>query len=83
MPLHFSFQAKEPQLETEKRRSMSREESSKVPSFKQNRFEHVLVVHEYIGGYMFHYKNKTSEADRAESEQTLRSILEVSTPWHN
>lgn len=41
------------------------------------------VVHEYIGGYMFHYKNKTSEADRAESEQTLRSILEVSTPWHN
>lgn len=40
------------------------------------------VVHEYIGGYMFHYMNKTSESDRAESEQTLRSILEVSNPWH-
>ncbi|CAG5105754.1 Oidioi.mRNA.OKI2018_I69.chr1.g2421.t2.cds [Oikopleura dioica] len=53
----------------------------KTQEYEQRR--KLQVVHEYIGGYMFHYKNKTSEADRAESEQTLRSILEVSTPWHN
>ena len=44
---------------------------------------YVLVIHEYIGGYMFHYMNKQAESERSESEQTLRSILDVTNPWYN
>ena len=32
---------------------------------------------------MFHYMNKNTETERGESEQTLRSILDVTNPWDN
>jgi kindlin 2 len=40
------------------------------------------VIHEYIGGYMFHHMSKVLEPDRAE-EATLRGILDVTDPWHS
>merc|ERR1711953_1268016 len=40
------------------------------------------VIHEYIGGYMFHHMSKVLEPDRAE-EATLRGILDVADPWHS
>ena len=42
----------------------------------------VAVIHEYIGGYMFHHMSKVLEPDRAE-EATLRGILDVADPWHS
>ena len=41
----------------------------------------ILVIHEYIGGYMFHHMTKVLEPDDAE-EVKLRGLLDVTDPWH-
>jgi len=55
-----------------------------IPSHKNSndRNKDLQVIHEYIGGYMFHHMSKVLEPDRAE-EATLRGILDVTDPWHN
>lgn len=55
-----------------------------IPSQKNSidRNKDLQVIHEYIGGYMFHHMSKVLEPDRAE-EATLRGILDVTDPWHN
>ena len=59
-------------------------EISRLTRFKKKCFNlNFSVIHEYIGGYMFHYMNKNTETERGESEQTLRSILDVTNPWYN
>lgn len=56
-------------------------QGNSVITIKQLR-NYFLVIHEYIGGYMFHHMSKVLEPDRAE-EATLRGILDVTDPWHN
>lgn len=59
-------------------------EGDKEPDRRQKKdLQKLQVIHEYIGGYMFHYMNKNTETERGESEQTLRSILDVTNPWYN
>ena len=58
-------------------------EISRLTRFKKMLQFEFSVIHEYIGGYMFHYMNKNTETERGESEQTLRSILDVTNPWYN
>jgi kindlin 2 len=61
------------------------EEHEKIEFFishRSNPIKDLQVIHEYIGGYMFHHMTKQIEPDDAE-EVKLRSLLDVTDPWHN
>merc|ERR1711970_552251 len=60
------------------------EEHEKIEFFishRSNPIKDLQVIHEYIGGYMFHHMTKQVEPDDAE-EVKLRGLLDVTDPWH-
>lgn len=63
------------------------DKSDKVEFFISHRssdssaIKDLQVIHEYIGGYMFHHMTKVQEPDSAEDVK-LRSLLDVADPWH-